>query len=330
MAEEDDKEELGDGEVAPDVDSDGSGKSGDDDDDPAAAVNKVWQSEAVPCADDDPEAPVGGDRWANLTLEERFSAAPPAAAVPDRLFGIASASCDLGAHLDPVDYDWEAGNFVDRSQVKRLEGLLGQWRGASVRGKAESLKREDLDPWQRFAYDIAMYHEKLRLARVSADPRTWLKALRMFLTGTAGAGKSRTVRCCVNGRKELRREDSLARSLAQGVEAEEAEQLAADEAESTCSLAAPTGCASFHMRNGAATVHRVYGVPCDYCGPTVNTRTARFLERAERLRRATFYVIDEFSMVGRQLLGKIVFRANRWFAQCSRSAVTEVKCGAGD
>ncbi len=90
VAEEDDKEELGDGEVAPDADSDGSGKSGDDDDDdPAAAVIKVWQSEAVPCADDDPEAPVGGDRWANLTLEERFSAAPPAAAVPDRMFGTA-------------------------------------------------------------------------------------------------------------------------------------------------------------------------------------------------------------------------------------------------
>jgi hypothetical protein len=62
------------------------------------------------------------------------------------------------------------------------------------------------------------------------------------------------------------------------------------------------------MKFGAATVHRTFGVPVGYCGPTRDKHSVRFLDRQRRLRAAWLFVLDEFSMVGRQMLGKVVYR----------------------
>ena len=40
-----------------------------------------------------------------------------------------------------------------------------------------------------------------------------------------------------------------------------------DKLRNVCLLAAPTGCASFQLKFGASTLHRIFGIPVGYCGP---------------------------------------------------------------
>ena len=50
----------------------------------------------------------------------------------------------------------------------------------------------------------------------------------------------------------------------------------ADSVRHCCLLSAPTGCASFQLRYGAATLHRAYGVPVAYVGPWASGQRAKF------------------------------------------------------
>ena len=75
-----------------------------------------------------------------------------------------------------------------------------------------------------------------------------------------------------------------------------------------CLLAAPTGCASFQLKFGASTLHRIFGIPVGPCGPWNNRDGARFWKMKTRLLQAKMFVVDEMSMVGRQMLGKIEFK----------------------
>jgi len=89
------------------------------------------------------------------------------------------------------------------------------------------------------------------------------------------------------------------------------EELKAEEeaVRNSCLLAAPTGCASFQLKFGASTLHRLFGVPAArYCGPWKNRQDGRCLRMKTRLTQARTFVIDEMSMVGRQMLGKIEFK----------------------
>ena len=76
----------------------------------------------------------------------------------------------------------------------------------------------------------------------------------------------------------------------------------------SCLLAAPTGCASFQMKFGASTLHRVFGIAVGYCGPWKNRSEVRYLKMKTRMDQARLFVIDEMSMVGRSMLGKVEFK----------------------
>ena len=77
-----------------------------------------------------------------------------------------------------------------------------------------------------------------------------------------------------------------------------------------CLLSAPTGCASFQLKFGASTLHRTFGVPVGYCGPWSKAQREgeRFRKMKARLMQAQLFVMDEMSMIGRQMMGKIEFR----------------------
>ena len=66
-----------------------------------------------------------------------------------------------------------------------------EWYGkASVGDGAVAVERDELDAWQKFAHDLV------------AQDRSSAKApLRLLLLGTAGTGKSRTVRSFVGARR---------------------------------------------------------------------------------------------------------------------------------
>ena len=123
-------------------------------------------------------------------------------------------------------------------------------------------KDHGLDAWQKFARDIA--------AREGAKDGA---PVRLMITGAAGTGKSSTIRAIVCARR--RGLKGLARRQA-------------------CLLAAPTGCASFQMKNGATTIHRAFGVPISFCGPTSRKvkESPLFVKRKRRLLAAKLIVID--------------------------------------
>ena len=62
------------------------------------------------------------------------------------------------------------------------------------------------------------------------------------------------------------------------------------------------------MKFGAATIHRTFGIPVGYCGPARNKHSDGYLKRLSRLKAASLFVLDEFSMVGRVMLGKVVYK----------------------
>ena len=88
------------------------------------------------------------------------------------------------------------------------------------------------------------------------------------------------------------------------------EEARRERVKNACVLAAPTGCASFQLKYGASTLHRAFGIPVQYCGrvPDGARTRPRFQNMRTRMRQAQLFVIDELSMVGRGMLGKIEFK----------------------
>ena len=129
-------------------------------------------------------------------------------------------------------------------------------------------------------------------------PRRTTLPLRLILTGGAGSGKSTTVRALVRARRER-----TSRRLA-GVRGVKQRQ---QQLKSTCVLSAPTGTASFQMKYGATTAHRAWSVPVGFCAPL--KRDGKAFERLQgMLRDADLAIFDEFSMLGKAFVGKLLFR----------------------
>ena len=129
--------------------------------------------------------------------------------------------------------------------------------------------------------------------------RSAYKPARVIGAGTAGTGKSRTTRAIVRRRRER------TRLAGHGDEA----------ARRCCSLAAPTGCASFQMQFGAATAHRVFGVPAARPFTRLKVGGAQYKNLRRRLELARLFILDERSMIGRMFLGKIAFRLDELFGR---------------
>ena len=62
------------------------------------------------------------------------------------------------------------------------------------------------------------------------------------------------------------------------------------------------------MKFGVSTLHRIFGIPVGYCGPWKNRMDERYRKMKTRMTQARLFVMDEMSMVGRQMLGKIEFK----------------------
>jgi hypothetical protein len=160
---------------------------------------------------------------------------------------------------------------------------------------------DELDPWQRFAVDIILYHVQTRLqASLNGTLRKHLTegpgVLRLILTGTSGSGKSRTIKAVVGQVRRMLRECNFT----------EEELLRA------CVLSAPTGTAAFQMRAGGGTSHRTYAVPIDYFGPLPH-HSESFKSLRLRLLSSLLHILDEYSMLARSFLGKIGYRCEEVF-----------------
>ena len=291
----------------------GAGLTSDEDDRPA---------DPIPAHDDDDEEVVrvpivheprpdaGGDvvqgieerDWARAGLAERLSAAGAAPAAATRVVGAvpggSSNAFGQGRMLyNPPEYPYETSSVVHRSEFNRLERLMNQWQGQAVGDGADGVGRHELDPWQCFAHDI--------VAR--RDREACLDRVRCFMIGTAGTGKSRTVRSFVGVRRNfVKQQLERQYSLSQRSTPEVMKKIK-DALRYCCQLGAPTGCASFQLKFGASTLHRLFGVPIGFCGPS-NRHTSKYRDKTKKIQLCSLYVLDEMSMIGRRMLGKIEYK----------------------
>ena len=125
---------------------------------------------------------------------------------------------------------------------------------------------------------------------------------RVLLAGGAGTGKSRVIRSIAKARKARMRRGGNS-------------QIKIDQC---CSLAAPTGCASFQIREGAATAHSVYDVPVGRFKPKGDTQDRRYVANFKRLSNARLFIVDERSMLGRVFRGKMLYRWNEYLGSRPR------------
>ena len=97
---------------------------------------------------------------------------------------------------NPKGYPWtEQASCVSWKEKDRIQALVSQWYGkVSVGDGADRVDSDGLDAWQKFAHDVVMDQGQTRKA-----------PLRLMLLGTAGTGKSRTVRSFVGSRRKLAR-----------------------------------------------------------------------------------------------------------------------------
>ena len=238
--------------------------------------------------------------WARRSLAESLSAAGPARQAEDVKLGDGGGDCvgaaGRGCLWDPKGYDWLKDPCnVSWRERGRLESLRDAWYGKGDVGDGEApVDPAGLDDWQRFAFDV-----------VTRERPSGAGPLRMMLLGTAGTGKSRTVQSFVGERRAQARRRAAARVRGRPSD-EQVEVLA----KNSCLLAAPTGCASFLLKYGATTLHRAFGVPVGYCGPWSDgaKRGQRYGQLKTRLQQAELFLLDELSMIGRGMLGKIEYK----------------------
>ena len=152
----------------------------------------------------------------------------------------------------------------------------------------ETLSRDTLgdDHQQLFvAMLLDHVHYVLECVRRKKQP----KPLRLFLLGSAGAGKTRAVQTALQETKRVLRAVGLPMEI--------------DPAKFV-RVGAPTGSAAFNLRFNATTVHRLihWFRPPHFAELTSPDRIDRL---QKHLAQTEFIILDEISMVGRQMMGRI-------------------------
>ena len=188
---------------------------------------------------------------------------------------------------DFEDYRHGVNSVVHRLEFGRLQKLMALLKVQGVANGVGGLGRYQLDPWQAFAHDIL----------VRRDRETSSSPVRCFVIGSAGTGKSRTVRSIVSVRRAIVKRRMEGRyNLSKGI--------INDAVRHCCQLGSPTASSCFQLKFGASTLHRLFGLPIGYCGPS-DRHTLNFRKKNAMIRLCKLYVLDDLSMIGRRMLGKL-------------------------
>ena len=195
------------------------------------------------------------------------------------------------------DHNLDLG-IIDWRDVHRLQHLLESWRCRGVARGADAIAQGELDPWQQFAHDL-----------VARRDREGTQApIRCIVIGAAGTGKSRTVRSIAAAKRSIVKKKLEDRFHFRVLRKTGSREGIAEVVRHCCRVGVPTACAAFQSNIGATTLHRLFRVPVGFCGPVVDRTSERYRIIRDRMRLVELYVLDDMSMIGSKMLGKIEFK----------------------
>ena len=193
----------------------------------------------------------------------------------------------LQEQVNPLDYDYsKAASGID------VEDLEKRWQSMQEdypEYTDESLTLDALDEYQLLFVSVVLEYVEKVLEAIDKD---WQEPepLGLMLLGTAGTGKSTATKTLL---QELRRR-------LQG------HKLEVD----FFKVAAPTGTAAFNVRFNATTLHRlIHWFTPKYWNEELSDVKLDKLQQA--LGKTELVVIDEISMVGRQMMGRVDSRLSK-------------------
>ena len=127
--------------------------------------------------------------------------------------------------------------------------------------------------------------------------------LRLFLVGYPGCGKSFTLKACV-------------RACIQAYGADWQKKI---------KLAAPTGCASYHMSFGATTIHKLFCIIPGKEDEELDVNSVLFKILCQNIdSEVRLIIIDEFSMMGRRMFNNIMSRLTQANVDVSKVGIVLV------
>ena len=174
--------------------------------------------------------------------------------------------------------------------VAEMRRLLEERRECDVEYDRPDLTKENLhDDFQRLFIEIFLDHVRKHL--LCARTTQPVPPLRLMLLGTAGTGKSTTVQTLL---QEIKRVLVVA-----GYEGD------------FVRVAAPTGCAAFNLRFGATTLHRLFRILNPYRWHELQENSTVLAAFQEKMKALRLVILDEISMIGKQMMGKISSRCRQ-------------------
>ncbi len=196
----------------------------------------------------------------------------------------------LEAIINPDDFAWADPSF-SRFDLIEAQGFWNRLADQQAADALPSHSRTTLnDDFQQLFVDLVVRQTQhiRECVKKSLEPTP----MRLLLLGTAGSGKTRALQTALS----------------------EIQRLLPDNYMSFVRVAAPTGSAAFNIHFGASTIHRLikWTTPPYFDSLKPRSEALAFLQTA--LKDAHFFFIDEISMVGRQMMGRVDSRLRQAFA----------------
>ena len=182
------------------------------------------------------------------------------------------------------DRHWQTKNFDARRACEVWEKL----REEKTIYSDESLSRDTLnDDYQQLFVTMLIDHVHHIVDCIKKRKRP--EPMRLLLLGTAGSGKTRSVQTALQ---------EMQRALAQA-------ELPVDvDSANFVRVGAPTGSAAFNLRFQATTIHRlIHWYTPPYFREIQNAESLQRLQKD--LEHTQLLILDEMSMIGRQMMGRI-------------------------
>ena len=181
---------------------------------------------------------------------------------------------------------------VDRS-LSMFEKLRSDKNKSHCSSTPEPVNLDKLSPYQKLFVDLVLRHARELIDWKTSKGRVPKPApLKMILLGTAGTGKTTCVHALLQELQTLLKQHRISSEFFK--------------------VGAPTGCAAFNMKFGATTLHSLFKIRVGRPFAEFDPNDPKLAEKQADMLDTQLYIFDEFSMIGRSMLGCIDSRARQF------------------